>query len=62
MKGSEVLGLLKFQTQILHKAQNGKSSKELPVSLRTAGFSTTLCKKSEGLVHLWYTPVFAAAV
>lgn len=62
MKGSEVLGLLKLQTKSSHKAQNRESSKELPVSLKTAGFCTILCKKKEALVHLWYTPVCAAAV
>lgn len=54
MKASEVLGFLKLQTQSSHKAQNGKSSKELPVSLKTDGFCTTFHKKTVSctpLVH-----------
>lgn len=50
MKGSEMLGLLKLQTQSSHKAQNGKSSKELPVSLKLLDFMQRYAKK-QGLLY-----------
>lgn len=54
MKGSEVLGLLKLQTQISYKTQNGKSSKELPVSLIAAGFYV----KNQRLLYTSGTSLF----